>query len=152
MTGVQTCALPIFTNTHIPETVSVKGVKTWDDNDDQDGIRPEGITVNLNANGEVYSTLIVTEVENWSYEFDNLPKYMDGVLVTYTITEDTITGYTTIIHGYDITNTHIPETVSVKGIKTWDDNDDQDGIRPEQITVILYADGAYDRRDRKSVV
>ena len=40
-----------------------------------------------------------------------------------------------------MTNTHIPETTEVSGTKTWDDADDKDGLRPESITVRLFAEG-----------
>src|SRR5699024_11392149 len=98
VTGVQTCALPIyytvkedavpeyetkqegtnFTNIHEPELTGVKGTKTWDDADNQDGKRPETIIVNLLANGEVTQTAEVTEETDWTYEFANLPTYDSG--------------------------------------------------------------------------
>ena len=36
-----------LTNTHTPELTSITGTKTWKDADNQDGKRPESITVNL---------------------------------------------------------------------------------------------------------
>lgn len=44
----------------------------------------------------------------WRFVFDNMPKYADGKLIDYTITEDKIDGYTTTINGYTITNKHRP--------------------------------------------
>ena len=61
--------------------------------------------------------------------------------IVYTISEEPVTGYETTINGYDITNTHVPETVAVEGSKSWNDGENQDGIRPESITVNLLADG-----------
>lgn len=61
-----------MTNTHTPAVVSISGSKTWDDNDDSDGIRPETIKVYLLANGnkvkdeegnEVYAE--TSEVGGW---------------------------------------------------------------------------------------
>ncbi|MFQ9878828.1 MAG: Spy0128 family protein [Ruminococcus sp.] len=40
-----------FTNTYVGE-IEIAGTKTWNDNNDQEGIRPTSITVNLFANGE----------------------------------------------------------------------------------------------------
>ncbi len=33
----------------------------------------------------------------WTYSFTGLPKFLDGVLISYTITEDVVPGYTTSI-------------------------------------------------------
>lgn len=131
----------IITNSYTPETIEVAGEKTWNDANNQDGIRPESITVILHANGEEIDSIEVTEADNWSYSFNNLPKFEAGEEITYTITEEEVAGYETEINGYDITNTHTPEVVEVAGQKTWDDADNQDGIRPESITVNLHADG-----------
>ena len=64
-----------------------------------------------------------------------------GVAIVYTVTEDAVEGYTTEINGYNITNTHEIAKKSISGTKTWVDNNDQDGIRPDSITVNLLADG-----------
>ena len=128
-------------NTHIPEITEVSGTKTWDDNDDQDGKRPTSIIVNLLANGEKVRSQVVTAAGNWTYNFTDLPKYADGKEITYTVEEVAVADYTTKINGYDIINTHKPETTEVSGTKTWDDSNDQDGKRPESITVNLLANG-----------
>lgn len=41
----------------------------------------------------------------------------------------------------NLTNTKTNETVIVKGTKTWDDKENAYGIRPDSITLNLYADG-----------
>ena len=136
-------------NTHIPETTEVSGTKTWVDNDDQDGKRPTSITVNLLANGEKVNSQVVTAAGNWTYNFTDLPKYADGNEIEYTVEEVAVADYTTEINGYDIINTHKPETTEVSGTKTWDDSNNQDGKRPESITVNLLANG--EKVDSKEV-
>ena len=128
-----------FTNIHEPELTGVKGTKTWDDADNQDGKRPETIIVNLLANGEVTQTAEVTEETDWTYEFANLPKYESGKEITYAIQEVTISDYSSEISGTDITNTHTPGKTSVNVLKVWDDAENQDGVRPGSIEVILLA-------------
>ena len=131
-----------ISNSHTPETVSVQGSKTWEDGDNQDGLRPEQITVKLLANGvETGQTTTATAANNWTYEFSNLPKNKAGQAITYSVAEEAVAGYTTKVNGYNLTNSHTPETVSIQGTKTWEDGDNQDGLRPEQITVKLLADG-----------
>lgn len=131
-----------FTNTYIGE-IEIAGTKTWNDNGDQDGIRPTSITVNLLANGEKVKAQKVTPDGNgnWNYKFEKLPEYNENGKITYTVTEDAVEGYTTELDGNNFINTHVPETTEISGTKTWDDADDQDGKRPENITVKLLANG-----------
>ena len=128
-------------NHHTPEKISISGSKTWDDADNQDGKRPESITVRLFADGTEVTSKTVTANDNWSWSFTGLDKYNSGTEIVYTISEDTVADYTTVVDGYNITNTHTPEKISISGSKTWDDNGDQDGKRPSSITVRLFADG-----------
>ena len=131
-----------ITNTHVPEVINLSGTKTWDDNNNQDGIRPESIFVHLLANGvDTGQTKEVSQTDNWTYQFENLPKYQNGQEIVYTVSEDSVGGYETIISGFNITNSHTPETTEVSGTKTWNDNDDQDGKRPDSSTVNLLANG-----------
>ncbi len=130
-----------ITNTHTPEKISISGSKTWDDADNQDGKRPESITVRLFADGTEVTSKTVTANDNWKWSFTDLDKYNSGTEIVYTISEDIVADYTTVVDGYNITNTHTPEKISISGSKTWDDADNQDGIRPESITVKLLADG-----------
>ena len=132
-----------ITNSYTPETVAISGSKTWDDNDNQDGKRPESITIRLYANGTELTekALTVTADNDWKWSFTDLPKYSDGKEILYTITEDTVEGYTSVVNGYDVTNTYSPEQTSVSVRKVWKDNNNQDGIQPESITVKLLADG-----------
>ena len=130
-------------NTHKPETINIEGTKTWDDADDQDGIRPDGITVNLMKDGEKVKSTMVEADDNgdWKYTFEDVPKNENGTEITYTVEEEMVEGYDAEVTGYDIKNSHTPETVTVAGAKTWDDSENQDGKRPDNITLRLKADG-----------
>ena len=131
-----------ITNSHTPETVDVRGTKTWEDGDNQDGLRPEQITVKLLADGvETGQTTTATAANNWTYEFSNLPKNKAGKAISYSVAEEAVAGYNTTVNGYDLTNNHATDLTSVSGTKTWEDNDDQDGLRPGQVTIKLLADG-----------
>ena len=43
----------------------------------------------------------------WYYRFENLPHYENGQIIQYTVSEDMVENYQTIITGFDITNTYI---------------------------------------------
>ncbi|MCI1984393.1 MAG: Cna B-type domain-containing protein [Bifidobacteriaceae bacterium] len=135
------------TNTHVPAQVELTGSKTWDDASNQDGIRPTSITVNLLADGVKVDSRVVTENTdgNWEYSFGKLDEYKAGAVkqkIVYTVEEEAVDGYQPTATGLNLTNTHVPAVVTETGTKTWNDNHDQDGKRPESITVDLYANGA----------
>lgn len=122
--------------------ITVEGEKTWKDGDNQDGKRPESITIRLLKNETEIDSKVVTEADDWKWKFESLPeKDEDGKLIAYTIAEDAVAGYSTEISGYNVTNTHMPSKTSVQVTKVWDDADNQDGIRPESVTIKLFADG-----------
>ena len=129
------------TNSRTPEKTSVKGTKTWDDANDQDGKRPKEITIKLLKNGQEFKTQKVTAADGWKWSFDNLDKYENKQEITYTVVEEQVEGYTTKVNGYDITNSYTPGKTSVQVTKAWDDANNQDGKRPATVTVTLYADG-----------
>ena len=124
-------------------TTEISGKKTWDDNNNQDGVRPDSITIRLLADGVEKENKTVTEANDWSWAFQNLPIYdlSDGHEIVYSLTEDAVTDYSTEYNSYDVTNIHAPGKTSVTVSKAWDDNNDQDGIRPASVTIKLLADG-----------
>ena len=135
-----------------PIAIDITVSKDWKDANDQDGYRPEEIYVNLLTDGKVKTTVkvIADEQGNWSYVFENLPKFENGKEIVYTVTENDVEKYTTeitgsVAEGFVITNTHIPELVNETGrievSKDWKDANDQDGYRPEEIYVNLLTDG-----------
>ena len=132
-----------LTNTHTPGVTSLTVNKVWKDNDDQDGIRPEEVKVELLKNGErTRTTVTLSQENNWTDTFENLPLKENGVNISYSVQEITVDGYTVEItkneeNNYTVTNTHVPETTSVEVTKEWNDNNDQDGIQPDEIQVEL---------------
>ncbi|WP_314793714.1 Cna B-type domain-containing protein, partial [Eggerthia catenaformis] len=98
------------------EKVSVKGTKTWDDANNQDGKRPTQITVNLLKNGTKFKSVTVKADAdgNWKYEFTNLDKYENKKEIKYTVEEEKVEGYETKVEGYNIKNTHTPEKTELK--------------------------------------
>ena len=131
-------------NKHTPENTMVEIEKVWDDANDQDGKRPNSITVHLYADGTEIRSAAVTPDENgnWKYSFKELPKNKEGGgEIVYTVSEDPVPAYESQQDGFKFTNKHTPETIDLSGTKTWDDNNDADGLRPTSITIHLYADG-----------
>ncbi|KYG29573.1 Cna B-type domain-containing protein [Alkalihalobacillus trypoxylicola] len=125
-----------LTNTRSEQT-TVPVTKAWLDDESAD--RPESITVHLLQNGERFDEAQLTEKGNWQYIFEELEAYdEEGQAYTYTIEEEPVEGYETIINGYDITNLRVG-TTSVEGTKTW--VNDHEEVRPDSIIVELYANG-----------
>ena len=139
-----------ITNKYIPEIIQISVEKIWNDNGNQDGIRPNTINVTLLANGTEVSgkTAELSDTNNWKNIFTNLPAYSNGTKIQYTISELKLPeGYTSKTTGdsqtgFVITNTHIPEVTQIPVEKIWDDGENQDGKRPEKIIVGLLEDGS----------
>ena len=137
-----------ITNTHTPETTSVSGTKTWEDNGNQDGKRPDSITVRLWGNNKEVANKTVTAKDNWTYNFTNLPKYDNGKEITYTITEDAVADYSTKVNGYNITNTENttpptpnpqPTNTTYTVHKVWDLGSGE--TVPDSVQMQLYKNG-----------
>lgn len=146
-------------------SVKIVVKKSWDDSNNSDGIRPDSVVVKLYQNGkDMEKDQVLSAANNWSAEFNDLPKQDDvgedyeyevkeestsvingnvktGYEVAYEVKESTdkssdITTITT-----NITNTHTPKTVQKTIRKTWDDENDQDKIRPDSVRFNLLANG-----------
>ena len=139
-------------------TLSVE--KFWDDNGNNDGKRPDSVTVGLyevdesgNAAGEPVQTITIQDdgQGNWVGQFENVPMARDGQLIDYTVKEITVpTGYTATVNevrkddqlsGFEITNTHTDEQAVLTITKKWKDNDDAAQKRPESVSVAINANG-----------
>ena len=135
------------TNKHEPSVVEKTVLKVWEDNEDQDGLRPESISVQLLANGKAYGEAVTLNEDNeWTYTWTELPEKANGETITYTVDEiseiaEYTTTYSTSEDTFTITNKHTPGEVEKTVLKVWEDNEDQDGLRPESISVQLQADG-----------
>ena len=136
VTGDATSGFTI-TNSYTPETIDITVTKNWNDADNQDGKRPDKITVNLLADGTKIDSKEVQAATDgtWSVEFTKLAKYKNGKEIKYTVTEEAVAGYKSSIDNFTITNSHDPEKINISGTKVWNDNNDQDGKRPTKITV-----------------
>ena len=132
----------IITNTYKRVTTSVSGTKTWVDYDNKYNSRPESITINLLANGEKVDSKTITPQNNsWTYKFENLPVYKNGQKITYTISEDTVSGYTSNVTGYNVTNTY---TEAPTGTITmnWDTQSTTESPIPVDVVFVLDTSGS----------
>ena len=93
----------------LQKKIAVSGKKTWADDNDKDGKRPESITIHLYADGKKIESKTITAEDDWSWIFTDLPKEKYGVEIVYTIKEDKVEGYTTEYDGYNVKNTYVPE-------------------------------------------
>lgn len=138
----------VVTNTYKPETIKISGQKKWDDAENQDGKRPNAVRVKILKGQDIVDVQEVTAANGWKYESNPLPKYAAGQEIAYTVAEEAVSGYTSKVDGYNITNSYTPETVKISGQKKWDDADNQDGKRPASIKVkILNGDTVVDEQN-----
>ena len=103
-----------FTNTLTTEdeTISVSGRKYW--RGDTAETRPDSIVVVLYANGQEVARQVVSAGQDWSYLFEELPKYdAQGSEITYTVREETVPeGYRVEYSGTDIINLSLDQDFS----------------------------------------
>ncbi|MCK6138555.1 Cna B-type domain-containing protein [Slackia exigua] len=133
-----------FVDKVAPSTVDVAVEKTWNDNGDQDGIRPSSVKIRLFADGAPTSKIVTLDsAGSWKGSFTGLDqKDASGNDIAYTVEEDPVPlGYISAVTGdatagYTVTNTHTPATVDVPVVKKWV------GPAGSEVTVLLLADGA----------
>lgn len=130
-----------ITNTHMPATTELFVTKTWKDNGNNDGMRPDEITVTAHgSDGRSYAKKLNAD-NQWSVMFSNLPKYANGKTIDYTLTEEAVPGYTSSItrngKSFTLINTHVDETKNITITKAWNDENNQDGLRPKSITAVV---------------
>ena len=131
------------------DTTEVTVRKEWNDNNNVNGRRPSSIKLQVKNGESVVSEQVVTEGDNWSYTFTDLPKYdSNGKEIVYTASESEVNSgdlkfYTNsgvsgdMTSGYTITNTFIvpDEKISLTVNKVWEDNDIQNDRRPDVVTI-----------------
>lgn len=131
-----------ITNKYEPEVTEVTVTKEWDDEDNQDGIRPETVKVALKAAGETVKELTLSEENKWTEKVEGLPKFKAGKEIKYTVEETEVPeGYEASVEGFTVTNTHEPETVTVSVVKEWVGDEKVKSERPDKLHAIVYADG-----------
>ena len=121
------------------EFVDIPVTKTWNDNNNKDGNRPDAITVRLYADGVEVDSHILTAGENWAFTFVEKPRYQEDhkTEIVYTVNEDAVPMYAAEINGYNIVNQYRPEVTSISVTKIWVDKDNAAGIRPTSIAMTL---------------
>ena len=121
------------------EFVDIPVTKTWNDNNNADGNRPNSVTARLYADGVEVDSHVLTAAENWHFTFVEKPRYQEDnrTEIVYTVGEDTVAMYAATINGFNIVNNYQPEVTSVSVSKVWDDNGNEQKIRPESIAMSL---------------
>ena len=126
-------------NSYTPITKTITVTKVWEDRNNQDGIRPDEVAFTVTGSDDkTYEVTLTAPVNDptantWTAEVE-VEKYADGEEVTFTVDEETVNGYTKTINGLTITNTHAVEKDTITVTKVWEDRDNQDGIRPDEVT------------------
>jgi LPXTG-motif cell wall-anchored protein len=148
------------TMTNSLQTTSLSIEKKWRDQDNQFGLRPESIHLQVMKvkddtlvpaersvvrDGEVMTETIeatVDEDDEWTYTFANLPRVdTTGETISYRVIESPVAGYDTIYSDDDLTITNTLQTTTLEGDKIWDDLDNQYELRPEEVTVYVTRNG-----------
>ena len=94
----------------LKESVKFTGNISWEDNDNENNTRPTSVNVNIYKENEdlPIETIIVSQSENWAFEFSSLEKYDEnGIKINYTITQTEIEEYETTVNSIEENNVNI---------------------------------------------
>ncbi|MCR4722743.1 MAG: Cna B-type domain-containing protein [Eubacteriales bacterium] len=134
--------------------VDISGTKTWFDGGKEHDNATE-ITLKLTRisakEGAEEETVEATPTwDGNTYTFSGLDQYDDeGYEYTYSVSEEEITGYSTVQNGYDFTNT-IAGMIDISGTKTWIDEGKQHDNASE-ITLKLTRKSAKEGAEEEAV-
>lgn len=130
-------------NDHVPAVIDIPITEEWIDDNNRDGLRPSSHTVILTDGINTIEEIVLDKDNGYGTVLKDMPKYKNGVEIDYQIKDFKVDGYTTnIIKGdsvkdFKVTNTHVPEMVTVTVTEGWHDQSDYDKIRPEEIALTL---------------
>lgn len=124
----------------------------WLDNSNAWGYRPDsnGVQVELLANGTAYDTIYLTEADivegnsnMWTHTWVSIPTYRDGEAIVWSIRAADAESYTQYQMAYTSQATTIAyrQSVGFNFTVNWDDSDNDDAVRPENLVLNVYADG-----------
>ncbi len=132
----------VLTLYHTPENMfEVSGTVEWVDDDDANGARPDSVSVNLYANGELKETIEATSADNWVWTFSGYPEYVDGQLVDYEVKQTPVDDYYVSSYETILINYYLDYVSYIRGFLEWTDNNDETNIRPDKVSISLVADG-----------
>ena len=141
MTAIPALAAGTGTAGSLPDVVNVTINKVWVDADNQEGKRPDSVTVTLLRSDDpsFSETITLSDGGKWTY-------YKPGVLAEeaaqYYVEEEVLQGYQRHTERtvddksgeitFTITNT-LQREIGIA--KVWDDNGNQDGLRPNAVQI-----------------
>ena len=146
------------------DMTTIEAEKSWDDDDNRDGVRPGKVIVTLYQDGEIFEDVEGGAVQElsadngWYYSWGELPlkelkyntttgEYVESVSHTYEVKEEVVDGYyltsTDVREIQDgnrwvFTNKHDVEYKPVMISKVWHNNSNVSGLQPDVIHVKLY--------------
>ncbi|MDD6102123.1 MAG: Cna B-type domain-containing protein [Clostridiales bacterium] len=123
----------LITNTYntVKKNITVNIV--WDDNNNQDGIRPDKVTIVVMEDGVVIDE-IETDSTSYTFEGDTNKTYSFKL-------KNALSGYTTSVNDNTITNSHDPAKKNISVKNEWYDDENRDGLRPAEVTVKILKNG-----------
>ncbi|MBQ7064984.1 MAG: Cna B-type domain-containing protein, partial [Firmicutes bacterium] len=133
-----------ITNSYEPETDTIVVTKVWNDNEDQDGIRPDSVKFTVTgSDGNVYEVELGGEAVQTQVEIEVQKYFNHGEEVTFEVDEEDVPGYEKTIDNENLTifNYHEVEQITITVTKVWEDENDIDEFRPESIEITLSANG-----------
>ncbi len=129
------------------EYADIEVAKVWEDNTNNDGKRPDSITVKLLKDGKEVVDTITIDKSTWKGKFEHVPISKGKETYKYTVSEEGVSGYdnpeitgSVEERSFTIKNKHSDELRDIKVVKYWMDTEENNN-RPKDIIIHLLADG-----------
>lgn len=149
------------------EEANLTVYKKWEDEENRDGIRPDGVILTLYRDGKKYGENVTVSGATNAYTWEQLPKYKNGSnahdannLSEYYVVETPVTGYVATYATSDsavgtllaadnkvklvnssnsiyVMNTHEAKRIAIGATKAWEDGNDIYQVRPNSATLKL---------------
>ena len=138
------------TNSRELEVTEVKVSIVWVDENNREGFRPESVTVHLMKDNNECEAIELSNSNDWTHTWANLQKYENAAAIDYKVTEEEVANYSTQIEAsdapltYNVTNSRTVEETEVTVSIVWDDDNDTNGLRPDNVisSLKLFANSA----------
>ncbi len=139
----------------VTEVTEIPVSKEWVDEDDAEKLRPESVTAVLYADGEACAEAVLSEANDWTYVFTDLPVYPEGeeseqTAIVYTVAELIVPeGYEAEVSGdaedgFVITNTHSgEEEEDEENEEDEEDEEDEENEEDEEMDEVPLGGGRW---------
>lgn len=105
-------------------------------------VRPANVVIHLMDGDIEVASQTISESDGWKYEFKDVPAYKNGEMIAYRMDFEGLDAYEVSVSGTTINAYYAgEEMISYTASAVWNDNNNEDGMRPDAEILVLYVNG-----------